>query len=66
MKDSSKCACENLKETKVSQFIKIAGQEIFVENIPARVCDDCGEAHLEGRFLLDLEKKLLRRQKQAA
>jgi YgiT-type zinc finger domain-containing protein len=55
-----------MKETKVSQFIRIAGQEIFVENIPARVCNECGEVHLEGRFILDLETKLLKRQRQAA
>ncbi len=66
MKDSSKCECEKMKETKVSQFIKIAGQEIFVENIPARVCADCGEVQFEGRFILDLEKELLKREKQAA
>jgi hypothetical protein len=39
---------------------------VKVENAPARVCQDCGEVHFEGRFLLDLEKQLTAREKQAA
>jgi ribosome-binding protein aMBF1 (putative translation factor) len=39
---------------------------VKVENAPARVCQDCGEIHFEGRFLLDLEKQHTAREKQAA
>jgi YgiT-type zinc finger domain-containing protein len=55
-----------MKREKVTQFIRIAGQDVLVENAPARVCQDCGEIHFEGRFLLNVEKKLLRQRKQAA
>ncbi len=66
MKYSTDCNCENMKREKVSQIIRIAGQDILVENAPARVCQDCGEIHFEGRFLINLEKKLKRQQKQVA
>ncbi len=66
MKSSTNCNHENMKREKVTQFIRIAGQDVLVENAPARVCQDCGEIHFEGRFLLNVEKKLLRQRKQAA
>ncbi len=66
MKSNKNCNCENLVEQKVTDTIPIAGRIVKVEDIPTRVCQDCGEIHFEGRFLLDLEKKLLKREKQAA
>jgi YgiT-type zinc finger domain-containing protein len=66
MKSNNNCNCENLVERKVTDTIPIAGQMVKVKDAPARVCADCGEIHFEGRFLLDLEKKLLKREKQAA
>jgi hypothetical protein len=39
---------------------------VKVTDAPARVCPDCGEIHFEGRFILDLEKQLLKREKKAA
>ncbi len=67
MKSNKSCNCENLVEQKVTDTIPIAGQMVKVKDAPARVCQDCGEVHFEGRFLLDLEKKLVTaREKQAA
>jgi YgiT-type zinc finger domain-containing protein len=67
MKSNKNCNCENLVKRKVTDTLPIAGQMVKVENAPARVCQDCGEVHFEGRFLLDLEKKLINtREKQAA
>jgi hypothetical protein len=39
---------------------------VKVTDAPARVCADCGEIYFEGRFILDLEKKLFKREKKAA
>ena len=66
MKYLTDCKCENMKREKVTQVIRIAGQDILVENAPARVCQDCGEIHFEGRYLLNLEKDIERRVKRAA
>jgi YgiT-type zinc finger domain-containing protein len=55
-----------MKCEKVTRNIRIAGVNILVKDIPARVCRDCGEVHFEGRFLLDLEEELSEREKQAA
>ncbi len=67
MKSNKNCNCENLVKRKVTDTLPIAGQMVKVENAPARVCQDCGEVHFEGKFLLDLEKKLTsKREKQAA
>jgi YgiT-type zinc finger domain-containing protein len=66
MKSNNNCNCENLVERKVTDTLPIAGQMVKVKDAPARVCAGCGEIHFEGRFLLDLEKKLLKREKQAA
>jgi YgiT-type zinc finger domain-containing protein len=67
MKSNKNCNCENLVKKKITDTLPIAGQMVKVENAPARVCEDCGEVYFEGRFLLDLEKKLTNaREKQAA
>lgn len=66
MKSLTKCGCKKLRRTKVSKTIRIANQSVDIQDAPARICDDCGEIHFEGRFLLDLEKKLERLEKQAA
>lgn len=67
MKSNKSCNCENLVEQKVTDTIPIAGQMVKVKDAPALVCEDCGEVHFDGRFILDLEKKLVTaREKQAA
>jgi YgiT-type zinc finger domain-containing protein len=66
MKSNNNCNCENLVQRKVTDTIPIAGRMVEVMDAPARVCPDCGEVHFEGRFILDLEKKLLKREKRAA
>lgn len=62
MKESTDCKCEKIKREKVTQVIRIAKQDVLIENAPARVCQDCGEIYLEGRFILNLEGKLLSEQ----
>ncbi len=66
MKSNKNCKCEVLVKRKITDTLPIAGRMVKVENAPARVCQDCGEVHFEGRFLLDLEKQLTAREKQAA
>jgi YgiT-type zinc finger domain-containing protein len=59
MESNKSCNHENLVKQKVTDTIRIAGQTVEVKDAPARVCQDCGEVHFEGRFILDLEKKLI-------
>jgi YgiT-type zinc finger domain-containing protein len=66
MKSNKNCNCENLVKQKITDTIPIAGRMVKVKGAPARVCQDCGEVHFEGRFLLDLEKTLTLREKQVA
>jgi YgiT-type zinc finger domain-containing protein len=66
MKSNKNCKHENLVEKKVTDTLPIAGRMVKVKDAPARVCQKCGEIHFEGRFLLDLEKSLTAREKQAA
>ena len=66
MRYSTNCNCKNQKPEKVTKVIKIGGESVLVEDAPARVCQDCGEIYFEGRFLLDLEKQIESREKQAA
>lgn len=66
MKSSNNCNCENLKRALVTKTIRIGSQSVKVENAPAQVCQDCGEIHFDGRYILDLEKKLELQEKQAA
>jgi YgiT-type zinc finger domain-containing protein len=66
MESNKSCSHENLIKQKVTDILPIAGQTVKVKDAPAWVCAECGEVHFEGRFLLDLEKRLAARKKQAA
>ena len=52
------CGCKNQKREKVTMEIPIAGTKVLVKDAPARVCQDCGEIYFDGKYLLELEKKL--------
>jgi hypothetical protein len=39
---------------------------VKVENVPVLVCQDCGEIHFEGRYLINLEKDIISRERKAA
>jgi YgiT-type zinc finger domain-containing protein len=60
------CKCENQKRETVTKKIPIGGTIVLVENAPARVCQDCGEIYFDGKYLLELEKKLAQRKPQPA
>ncbi len=66
MKSLNSCRCENLVKKKVTDKIPIGGHLVEVIDAPARVCQDCGEIHFEGRHLLNLEKEIEERVKKAA
>jgi YgiT-type zinc finger domain-containing protein len=66
MKSNKDCKHEIMIERKVTDTMPIAGRMVKVKDAPARVCESCGEVHFEGRFLLNLEKSLIERKKQAA
>lgn len=60
------CNCENCKSEKITKEIPIAGTRILVKDAPARVCQDCGAIYFDGRYILELEKKLLKLKPQPA
>jgi YgiT-type zinc finger domain-containing protein len=63
MKYGSCCDCENFFESKVTDTIRVNGCQIEVKDAPVRICQDCGEIHFEGRYLLDLVEKVRENEK---
>jgi YgiT-type zinc finger domain-containing protein len=51
------CYCEDLIEIKVTEAIRVNGYQIEVKDVPARICQDCGEVHINATYLLDLVEK---------
>ncbi len=66
MKSNKNCNCDKLVKRKVTDTISIAGRMVKVENVPVLVCQDCGEIHFEGRYLINLEKDIISRERKAA
>jgi YgiT-type zinc finger domain-containing protein len=66
MKSFEKCSCTNQKPAKVTKIIRIAKQEVNVEDAPAFICQDCGEVYFDGKYILDLGRRVREHQKQAA
>ncbi len=60
------CGCENLKREKVTTKIPLGGTKVLVQDAPARVCQDCGEIYFDGKYIVALEKKVLKKQMQPA
>lgn len=60
MKSSTECKCnKKMEKVKVSKYVHLAGQEIFVKDAPALRCPDCNEIYINGVFLLEKERELL-------
>ena len=58
---ASKCDCSGKMDRRlVSKTIPLAGRRVRVEDVPASVCEECGEVYFDGPTLLKLEKKLLK------
>jgi YgiT-type zinc finger domain-containing protein len=53
------CYCKNTKREKVTREIPLAGKKVLLRDVTAWVCQDCGAAFFNGKFILKLEKKLL-------
>ena len=58
--------CEKFTREKVTKEIPIAGTKVLVQDAPADVCVKCGSIYFDGRYLLELEKKLLKLKPQTA
>ena len=56
------CGGRAVKQTAPAKFKK-GRSNIVVENIPAFVCENCGEFYFDGPSILKIERKL---EKQAA
>jgi YgiT-type zinc finger domain-containing protein len=58
MKSFENCSCINQKAANITKTIRLAGQEVKVEDAPAHVCQECGEIYFDGKYILDLGKKI--------
>jgi YgiT-type zinc finger domain-containing protein len=65
MKNFMDCSCRNQKRKKVTKEIRLAGTTVLLENVTAWECQDCGEFYFDGKYLMDLERKLLANAKDA-
>lgn len=62
-----KCECGgNEQKKKVSREISLGGQNIFVQDVDAFVCDKCGETYFDAESLLLLEEQILKQEPVAA
>lgn len=66
MKYSKNCNCQKLSSQKLDMEIPVAGQKVFVKDVPIRVCDDCGEIYVDGKFIINLERQVKRKSKKVA
>lgn len=49
------CGNKNLSLKKVEYIYKNNGEYIMIQNVPALVCDYCGEQYFEGEVLKKIE-----------
>ncbi|TAL70185.1 MAG: YgiT-type zinc finger protein [Bacteroidetes bacterium] len=42
------CGSKHFTEQKVNKVYEIDGSPVIVQNIPAHVCNNCGEKYFEG------------------
>ncbi len=61
-----KCKECKWKKGKVTTTLRIAGQSVLVQDAPAVICQKCGQFAINGKYTLELEKKLLNQQPIAA
>lgn len=63
-----KCDCEKQKwkKGKITAAIRLAKQTVKVVDAPAMICENCGQFAIFGDYLLQLERKLLKKQPVAA
>ncbi|WAM37147.1 type II toxin-antitoxin system MqsA family antitoxin [Caldicellulosiruptor acetigenus] len=45
-----------LREGRVNHVVDIEGRTIIVKNVPALVCEQCGESYIEDEVAIKLEK----------
>jgi len=56
------CDCGGVMESrKVTKKIPIGKEEVFLENVDAKVCSECGEIYFDGEMILALESKIKER-----
>ena len=51
---------------KISKKIPIGKQEVFLDDVDAKVCLKCGEIYLDGEMILALEAEIKKNTRQAA
>ena len=56
--------CEKFTREKITKEIPIAGTKVLVQDAPADVCVKCGSTYIDGKYLLELEKKVKKAQLQ--
>jgi YgiT-type zinc finger domain-containing protein len=61
------CDCGGEMEIKkISKKIPIGKQEVFLDDVDAKVCLKCGEIYLDGEMILALEAEIKKNTRQAA
>jgi YgiT-type zinc finger domain-containing protein len=52
------CSCRNTKPEKITKEISIGTEKVLVQDAPARVCLDCGEIYFDGKYIMELTRKV--------
>ncbi|HXH70733.1 MAG TPA: YgiT-type zinc finger protein [Pyrinomonadaceae bacterium] len=61
------CDCGGEMEIKkISKKIPIGKQEIFLDDVDAKICLKCGEIYFDGEMILALEAEIKKNTRQAA
>ena len=61
------CDCGGEMEIKkVSKKIPVGKQEVFLDDVDAKVCLKCGEIYFDGEMILALEAEIKKNTRQAA
>ena len=58
--------CKKFTREKITKEIPIGGTKVLVQDAPADVCVKCGSIYFDGRYILELEKKVKKAQHQPA
>jgi YgiT-type zinc finger domain-containing protein len=60
------CSCRNTKPAKVTKEIRVAGTTVLVQDAPVNICQTCGEIYFDGKYIMELSKKIKKSEIQPA
>lgn len=64
MKEKEKCqfCTGNLEDRKTNVDMRVNGELIIFEDVPAKVCDQCGEKYFSADVYAEIEKMVKKKQ----